>query len=349
MGLGKNTAMKFGIFDHLDRRDEPLKQFFDERLAFVSAAEEVGFHGYHIAEHHGTPLGMAPSPSVYLAAVASRTERLRFGPMMYLLPLYDPLRLVEEIGMLDNMSGGRLELGVGRGVSPHEIGFFGIRDEESFGVYAEALEVILEGLNCDRLNWDSARFHYDDVPMVIPPVQKPMPLWCAPGSLGSQEFAARYGMHIVSLGPTARIGEVSKSYLELWDKHAGDPLRAHCAATEPVLGAYRLVYVADTDDEAERIARPSYRYWFDSLAKLWRERGGTSGLLQLEDYDFARDMGMIITGSPARVREVLARQIEESGANYPILQFCFGDLGHAREVASLRMFAEEVMPAFADA
>ena len=106
--------MKFGIFDHLDAAG-PLAQF-DERLRLTSL-RAAGIHALHVAEHHATPLGMAPSPSVFLAAVAQRTKTLRFGPLVY-TALYHPLRLTDEICMLDQMSGGRLELGVGRGVSP---------------------------------------------------------------------------------------------------------------------------------------------------------------------------------------------------------------------------------------
>ncbi len=107
--------MKFGIFDHLDRRDQPLGQFYDDRLEMAAAYEAAGFYSYHIAEHHATPLGMAPSPNVFLAAVARCTTTLRFGPLVYLLPMYHPVRLAEEICMLDHLSGGRLDVGVGVG------------------------------------------------------------------------------------------------------------------------------------------------------------------------------------------------------------------------------------------
>src|SRR6188508_2381462 len=118
--------MEFGIFDHLDRSPSSLADYYEERLAIVELFDRTGFHAYHLAEHHATPLGMAPSPSVFLAAVAQRTRRLRFGPLVYTLNLYHPLRLIDEICMLDQMSGGRLELGVGRGVSPHETAYFGV-------------------------------------------------------------------------------------------------------------------------------------------------------------------------------------------------------------------------------
>ena len=96
----------------------PLQQLFEERLRLVEAYEQAGIWGYHVAQHHATPLGMAPSPNLFLAAAAQRTRNLRLGTLVYLLPFYSPLRLIEEICMLDHMTGGRLEIGVGRGVSP---------------------------------------------------------------------------------------------------------------------------------------------------------------------------------------------------------------------------------------
>src|ERR671912_221726 len=133
--------MKFGVFDHMDRASGDLGRQFDERLRLIELYERAGFHGYHLAEHHATPLGMAPSPSVFLSAVAQRTRRIRLGPLVYLLPLYSPLRLISEICMLDHLSGGRLELGVGRGVSPYELGYHGLDPAATRAMFQEALAV----------------------------------------------------------------------------------------------------------------------------------------------------------------------------------------------------------------
>src|ERR1700750_1808832 len=119
-------ALEFGIFDHVDRNGTPLKDFYEDRLKLIDAYARAGFYSYHCAEHHSTPLGMSPSPSVYLAAVAQRTKKLRFGPLVYTLALYHPLRLAEEICMVDQMSRGRLDLGVGKGISPIEVGYYGV-------------------------------------------------------------------------------------------------------------------------------------------------------------------------------------------------------------------------------
>src|SRR4026209_2999920 len=107
--------MEFGVFDHLDRNDLPLNEYYEARLKLIEAYERASFYAYHVAEHHSTPIGLAPSPSVFLSAIAQRTSRLRFGPMVYALPLHHPLRLIEEICMVDQLSGGRLEIGFGRG------------------------------------------------------------------------------------------------------------------------------------------------------------------------------------------------------------------------------------------
>src|SRR3989442_11207825 len=121
----------FGIFDHVDRGEGPLAALYDSRLRLVEAADAAGFRTYHVAEHHATRLGMAPSPGIFLAALAQRTRRLRFGPLVYLLPLYAPLRLIEEVCMLDQLSGGRFELRVGRGILPDELAHLNVKYPEA--------------------------------------------------------------------------------------------------------------------------------------------------------------------------------------------------------------------------
>src|SRR5258706_6258420 len=138
--------MEFGVFDHLDLGDRPHERFYRERLEIVEAYERAGFYSYHVAEHHLTPLGMAPSPSVFLAAVAQRTRRLRFGPMVYVTPLYHPLRLLEEICMLDQMSGG----GLGNAFGPRALAargpLFDVDPAQTEKLHQETVAFILDGL-----------------------------------------------------------------------------------------------------------------------------------------------------------------------------------------------------------
>src|SRR6185295_11658844 len=136
-------TVKFGIFDWVEA-SETLSpaQVFEHKLQLAAAADKAGFHGMFLAEHQGTRLSIDGSPSVLLSAMIQRTARLRLGALTFCLPWYDPYRFYNEVCMLDQMSGGRLELGVGRGVSPIESMIFGLESiEESRGRYRETLDI----------------------------------------------------------------------------------------------------------------------------------------------------------------------------------------------------------------
>ncbi|MGZ5837051.1 MAG: LLM class flavin-dependent oxidoreductase, partial [Xanthobacteraceae bacterium] len=167
--------MKIGLFDHIERADRPIATTFDERLKFAVAADEAGFYCLHLAEHHATPLNMVPVPGVYMGALARLTKRMRFGPMVYLLPLYSPLRLIEEICMLDHLSYGRLEVGVGRGVSPFELNYHKIAHEDSREIFEDAYACLKAGLSGDTFSYAGKYFNYKDVPMPLRPLQQPWP------------------------------------------------------------------------------------------------------------------------------------------------------------------------------
>ena len=109
---GKN-GLKFGIFDWIEWGDRPASDIYEERLQMLEYADKHGYYCYHLAEHHITPLSVAPSPTVFLSAACQRTKNIRLGSLVYLLPFYNPLRLLHEICMLDNLSKGRLDIGEG--------------------------------------------------------------------------------------------------------------------------------------------------------------------------------------------------------------------------------------------
>ena len=332
------NSVEFGLFDHLDYRHEPPSRTYAERLALIRAAEEAGFRGYHLAEHHGTPLGMAPSPGVFLAAAAAVTRRIRLGPMVYCLPLYHPLRLLEEICMLDHLSNGRLDVGVGRGASPFESAFFGIDPQEAVARHVETLQILRAGLAGERLSHAGRFFRFDNVPVPLRPLQGRIPFWSAPVTPEAQVHAAGSGMNIMVLGADERVRALVGQYRETWARHQP-------GAAQPLIGACRMIHVAVTDAAAEARARPALKLWYTHLARLWRENSATSPLLSLvENFDDARASGMVIAGSPDRVRDTLATQIEHCGFNYAVLQFAFGDLDHRAAMESIAVFAQEIIP-----
>ena len=336
----------FGLFDHLDCQQIPLTQLYEERLRLLEAADAAGFYGYHLAEHHMTPLGMAPSPGIFLAAAAQRTRRLRLGPLVYLLPLYHPLRLIEEICMLDHLTQGRLDLGVGRGVSPYEIGYFGINVMQSREMFEEALAVLVAGLSGERLTHRGDYYRFREVPMALHPLQRPYPpLWYGAATRQAVLWAARRGLHVVGGGPNAVLHEVMQMYRETWEAYRQDTQRLNPHVQHPMQGALRHVCVAESDAEALELARPAYRVWYQSLVKLWRDFR-TVPTAFTDDLDVARRRDTVLVGAPATVREQVARFVAESGCNYLVCAFAFGNLTHAQVMRSFELFVTEVMPAF---
>ena len=206
--------MRFGVFDHMDRSGPDLGQQYQCRLTLVEAYDRAGFYAYHVAEHHGTPLGLSPSPSVFLSAVAQRTERLRFGPMVYVLSTYHPLRILEEICMLDQLSGGRLEVGIGRGISPIELAFYGIKDEsEAKQRYEETLSLLLESGRGGPITHSGEYFSVEDFPMELHPVQKPFPpLWYGIARPATVDWTAERGINGVCNGPASVVRKITDQY-----------------------------------------------------------------------------------------------------------------------------------------
>ena len=249
--------MRFGIFDHLDDGGVPFGRLFEERLKLIEAYDRAGFYGYHLAEHHATPLGCAPSPGVFLAAVAQRTRRLRFGPMVYLLPLHHPLRLIEEICMLDQMSGGRFLFGVGRGISPIEVGFFGVDFARGMAQYEEALAVIRLGLTHDELTYQGEFYKFDAVPMVLKPAQLPYPpLWYGISRPETIPWAAENDVNLVSfLRPMSAMRPLVEEFRAKWASLGKRPEALPC------IGVTRHIVVAETEKEARNIAERGGAGW----------------------------------------------------------------------------------------
>jgi alkanesulfonate monooxygenase SsuD/methylene tetrahydromethanopterin reductase-like flavin-dependent oxidoreductase (luciferase family) len=335
--------MDFGVFDHLDRSGAPLAEYYEARLEIAEAYDRAGFYAYHVAEHHATPLGMAPSPSVYLAALAARTKRLRFGPMVYALPLYHPLRLAEEICMLDQMSGGRLEIGFGRGSSPIELSYFGADPGQAQAVYAEALAVVRAALTHDSLDFEGAHFRFKGVPMELRPLQRPHPpIWYGLHAPESALRAARERFPVICLDPPEPTAQAIAAYRQSWRACYGDE-------SLPKIGLGRFLVLADSDDAALALARRAYPRWHQSFTHLFRIHGRTISHPRPPDFDTLVRVGQGMAGTPATIIAFLERQMRETGANYCVGQFAFGDLTLAETLHSIELFRRDVMPALKDA
>jgi alkanesulfonate monooxygenase SsuD/methylene tetrahydromethanopterin reductase-like flavin-dependent oxidoreductase (luciferase family) len=331
--------MKIGIFDHLDRSGEPLHDFYEHRLQLCERYDRAGFHCYHLAEHHATPIGLAPAPSVFLTAVAQRTKRLRFAPLVYLLPFYHPLRLLEEICMIDQLSGGRYEIGVGRGISPVEASFYGVDAGEAAERYAEILAIVTAGLRQTQLSFKGRFYSFDDVPLELTPFQSPFPpFWYGVHGPESAERAARAGFNVVTNEGPHQTAAIARAYRAAW--HAAPSL----AETMPEIGAVRHIVVAASDDEALALGRRAYARWHESLYHLHRRYALNPAHGKAADFDGALAEGTALAGSPKTVAQALEEQIRSTGFTYLLGQFAFGDLAFADAARSIDLFGAAVMP-----
>jgi alkanesulfonate monooxygenase SsuD/methylene tetrahydromethanopterin reductase-like flavin-dependent oxidoreductase (luciferase family) len=346
-----SDVIRFSLFDHLDESGRGQAATYRERLKMLEVAEEAGFYCYHLAEHHGTELSTVPSPGLFLAAAAEHTHRLRLGPLTYVLPLYNPLRLLEEICILDQLSGGRLDVGIGRGSSPYEGLRFGIKREESRAIFEEALEVIVQGLRDGELNFAGRYFQYDHVMTRQRPAQQPYPpLWCPTSGLESVPWIARHGFNtLFSFGVSGSFGlarEMIDLYRREFEAHRSDAGRLNGHVADPFFGIVGHVHVADTDALAMEQARPAYATYIYNFTERYNRVGDPK---HAGKGNFDRDVaeGKILVGSPDTVRKRLGEYLAATGANYCVGEFSFGSLPHEQVLSSLRLFSREVMPAFA--
>jgi alkanesulfonate monooxygenase SsuD/methylene tetrahydromethanopterin reductase-like flavin-dependent oxidoreductase (luciferase family) len=329
-----------GIFDHMDRGNRPAREVFESRVRQVQRYDEAGFYAYHVAEHHGTPLSVLPSPNVFLGAVAHLTKRLRFGPLVYVLPLYQPLRLIEEICMLDQMSGGRLEFGVGRGIVPFELMLFDVNPHEAMEIYKETLDLVRLGLSSPSLTFAGRYYKFFNVALAMEPVQKPHPpLWYAM-HFGPETavWPARNNANVAMLASSAAARPMVDRYLTEWHgAHDGS------GKAIPKIGITRSIVIAERASTAVERARRAYGDYMNSLATIWRRYGSVPHHFPY-DLEEARRSEGVVCGTRAEVRAELERQVTESGANYLIARFAFGDMTVEEAEESTELFIADIMP-----
>ncbi len=346
--------MKFGLFDHLERsEDRPLYTQFDERLEFAAAADEAGFYALQVAEHHSSPLNMVPVPGLWLSAVARATKSMRIGTLVYLLPLYSPLRLMEEICMLDHLSKGRLEIGIGRGVSPFEMKYHHVEHSDSREIMIDHYKCLRAGLGQKEFSYEGKHYQYKNVPLPFQPLQHNLAYWYGSSNLTGAQWAGEHGMHFVANGGVDFAKPNIEAYRAALAKRGGVE---HPKADFPgggVIGHLRHVVVADTDEEAVRIAKPAIEHHAGSLNWIRKRHNQTEFADRLhvhrtESFEDWAKLGMVVAGSPETVRRELTKQAEALGANYQSLYMFFGTMTLPQALRSLQLFRNEVMPKMAD-
>jgi alkanesulfonate monooxygenase SsuD/methylene tetrahydromethanopterin reductase-like flavin-dependent oxidoreductase (luciferase family) len=337
--IRKGATMLFAVFDHNDATGLPPARQLDERLELIAAYERLGFYAYQMAEHHGTPLGIA-TPHLMLAAASRLTSSIRLGTLISILPLVPPLRMVEEAATLDQLTNGRLVLGVGRGVSPVETGFHGVPGDEAQPRFDEAFEILLQGLSSDVVNFHGRYYDIDSAPVVTRPVQQPLIPWYATRTPDKARWCAQLRMPMLALVPSPAVRVLTDAYREEWASLGRDE------ADLPPLGISRQIVLADTNEKALEIAGRAFGPFGENLSYLWKKfnvpmpPGVANGTFEptAASHRYA--------GDPAGAQAWVAEHAAVAGINYFSLEFAFGDMTSAETLRSAELFATEVMPAF---
>ena len=332
--------MKFGVLQFFSwpGRRVTLETVYDRALQRIEIMDQTGYDTVWLAEHHFTDYSICPSVHLMGMHIAGRTENLRIGTAVSLAPLYHPLRLAEEVAMLDVLTGGRVNWGAGRGFDPVEFKAFGVALEDSQDRFREAVDIVLAAWTNERLTWHGKHWQFDDVEVLPKPAQKPHPpVWVAAGSAGALQWAGEAG-YTPMLGPHAPFAQIAahrNNYLQILAANG------HSAEGREIPMA-RLLAVAPTDAEAAEVARRGASW----IVKMYKnEAKGTANPTRAVDGD-GREIDPIerylndvaIWGSPERVIDLLQRLEEEMHLDYLMC----APLSHV----SFMQFTEKVMPHF---
>jgi alkanesulfonate monooxygenase SsuD/methylene tetrahydromethanopterin reductase-like flavin-dependent oxidoreductase (luciferase family) len=350
------VRIEFGIFDHVEAKtDKPIEQVYEERIATLKRAEEGGFHAFHLAEHHGHPLSASPTAAVFLAAVARETTHLKLIPTVVCLPLHNPVRLFEDLVMVDVLSHGRLELGIGKGITPFEHLQFGHEPDEASERAREIETMLLRAWETGIISSEGSKY-YDFLELKLPfeSRQKPHPpLWTA----GNVEAAGRGGHHFIH--PYTMTPEVRKRYDTLWAASRKETGHHNPHVAEPRVAQSQGVIIADTDADAERLGRA---IWAGYAESLMRAHGRIPPHLQsavpdVMDNPIARaqltrdpmEASLIVTGTVATVRDYYVEQARRGLANYFMVMLPFGSMTSEQADTVLSAFINEIIPAVREA
>lgn len=348
-----HRGVDFGLFDWVDRAPGATpSDVYEGRLRLLAEADQGEFAVYHLAEHHGTPLGLAPSPAVFVAAAARTTGRIRLAPTTFVVPLYDPLRLTQEIAMLDQLSHGRLEIGVGKGSSPYEAAMYGLTPPTAAERFELLMPAILDALETGTFRHPAGTGAAGrPIPLYVPVYQRPHPpLWYPtsnPASiprLGEQGYNVLFGFGFVAPALDV-VREQSKVFFERFraSSQRGE-VRYGLPGVTPRFGLMRHVVVAPTDEEAVAVARPAFADHYASFTHLWRLHG-SDRFSGPADFDQLVDAGKVFVGSPETVAGRVAEAVTGGAVNYVASSFAWGSLDDDASLRSLRLFRDEVIPA----
>jgi len=319
--------MKVGVLQFFSwSRRIPLETVYARAFERVAIMDEGGYDGVWLAEHHFNTYSVCPSPHLMAMNFATRTKNLRIGLAVSLAVFYNPLRLAEEVALLDVLSGGRINWGAGRGFDPTEFKAFKVPVEESAERFQEAVDIVLAAWTNEKLTFHGRFWDYDDVEVLPKPMQRPHPpTWLAATSPQALQRAASKG-HTILMDPHA-------THAEIREKRAlyQQTLEAHGHSIEGRdIPMARLVAIAPTAEQAREVAYEGARWTVGSYARNMHE-----GVDPVERYVNE----VMVHGTPEQVADKLLELKAELPMNYLLA----APLSHE----SFVLFTEKVLPKLA--
>lgn len=326
--------MKFGIFSVVDHYPNELPRdvgtFYDELLEQVEAAEALGFDSFWIAEHHFHEYGAIPRPAIWMAAAAQRTKRIRLGCAVVVLPFDNPLRVAEDLAMVDVLSNGRLELGVGSGYLAHEFSGFNLDPQEKRDRFDESLAIIQRAWTGDKFSYTGKFYDCKDVQLNVVPVQKPSPpihIAVLRNEVAPFVGAQQFPMMMIPYATTEcleELQETTASYRAAFEKAGGNSqtteisfgLHTHCAAsTEQARG--------ESQEAMNRYVR----------TRLYARQRSIDSLLEKD---------LVAFGDPEEILRV-ARRYEKAGLTNFLAINNFGGMPHKQVLQSMELISKGVL------
>ncbi len=344
--------MRFGIWSPTNPRDGvAMVELYRQQVEEVVIAEQCGFDHYWFYEHHVSPSGPMPSPNLMIAAAGERTKTIRLGTMVNILPYRHPLIAAEEAAMLDNLTNGRLDWGVGRGLKPVEFEAFCLSQARSREAFLEHMQILKRVWADENFRFEGAHFKIDkQTPLCPMPVQKPHPpLYCSAQSEESLRWASDNDVYFVQIDSLVDEAKRDQAFYRSLQSARGQAQQKRLVIT-------REVYVAETMEQARAEAQPwLINYWqlWRRYAQLtqdgkmpeeyqkWRDR---APMLAAMSFDELNELGLIMIGTPEHVAKRMIAHMHELDLAAVACVFKFGGMPFDMVLKSMRMFAQGVMP-----
>jgi alkanesulfonate monooxygenase SsuD/methylene tetrahydromethanopterin reductase-like flavin-dependent oxidoreductase (luciferase family) len=330
----------FEFFPELSEREaaksgSAASSYFEKYLSLWTRAETLGFEGIFFSEHHFGG-SFSPSPNLLIAAVAARTKTIRLGVMGVVVPYYTPARIIEEIGLLDQLSGGRLEIGTATGV-PQELAKVNLSMEQARAIYNESIEILDLALETGVVSYDGQHFQYRDLRLLPRPAQTPPPKWSTVVSADSARRAARRNSKVCTgFTSTQQVKEVFDAYLSEAQALGSSVDRGH-------LGLRRRVIVAESETEAKEMSISAVERYKEFVATDSRIKFSPVPDAPREGAGFSVSGDEFIAGTPSQVADQIIEQCRKTGAQHFLAVLHWG--ADFDEVSSAhQMFGERVIP-----